>query len=378
LIWVVYTVRVAVSVTTEGFAMHHRQTYRWAIFALLLCAFLGITPAALAAPQAAQAVAATEQATIYLVAIGDNGQSGTQIGCGDSLIPVAVNVPAANTTEGKITQALTTLFAIKQQFYGQSGLENSLYQSNLTVSRVELQGSVAAIYLAGSLSLGGVCDDPRAEGQITATAMHLPGVTQAIVIFNGGPLTNEVGSLTFPQTGHSVAPPFFPYWQDQGGLPVFGYPLTDQLVENGYRAQYFERQRFEAHPENAAPYNVLFGLLGLQDAQKAGLVTTAPFQPQPQSSNPNCEYFPQTGHSMCADFRAYWHNHGLDFSEPGFSARESLALFGYPISEPFQMKLEDGHTYTVQYFERVRMELHPENNPPYNVLLGRLAAGLVP
>jgi hypothetical protein len=32
----------------------------------------------------------------------------------------------------------------------------------------------------------------------------------------------------------------------------------------------------------------------------------------------------------------------------------------------------------VQYFERVRMELHPENNPPYNVLLGRLAAGLVP
>ncbi|MGN6361874.1 MAG: GerMN domain-containing protein, partial [Thermomicrobiales bacterium] len=169
--------------------MHHRQTYRWAIFALLFCALLGIAPTTLAAPQAAQAVAATEQATIYLVAIGDNGQSGTKIGCGDSLIPVTVNVPTANTTAGKITQALTALFAIKQQFYGQSGLEDSLYQSNLAVNKVELQGGVAAVYLSGSLTLGGVCDDPRAEGQITATAMHLPGVTQAIVVFNGGPLT---------------------------------------------------------------------------------------------------------------------------------------------------------------------------------------------
>jgi len=29
-----------------------------------------------------------------------------------------------------------------------------------------------------------------------------------------------------------------------------------------YSVQYFERARFEYHPENAAPYTVLLGLLG--------------------------------------------------------------------------------------------------------------------
>ncbi|MGN6811878.1 MAG: hypothetical protein ACTHMP_13485 [Thermomicrobiales bacterium] len=303
--------------------MHHRQTYRWAIFALLFCALLGIAPTTLAAPQAAQAVAATEQATIYLVAIGDNGQSGTKIGCGDSLIPVTVNVPAANTTAGKITQALTALFAIKQQFYGQSGLEDSLYQSNLTVSRVELQGSVAAVYLSGSLTLGGVCDDPRAEGQITATAMHLPGVTQAIVVFNGGPLTNEVGSLNFPQTGHSVAPPFFPYWQDQGGLPVFGYPLTEEYTDaqTGFVRQYLERARFEWHP-GAWPerFDVELGLLGVELAQKEHLTGTTPFQPITAGDDANCTFYEPTGHRLCFGFRDFWHANG------------GLAIYGYPIS----------------------------------------------
>jgi hypothetical protein len=32
----------------------------------------------------------------------------------------------------------------------------------------------------------------------------------------------------------------------------------------------------------------------------------------------------------------------------------------------------DGKTYTVQYFERSVFEYHPENQPPYNVLLSQL------
>ena len=91
-----------------------------------------------------------------------------------------------------------------------------------------------------------------------------------------------------------------------------------------------------------------------------------------------CEYVATTGHTLCGDFRAYWHRYGLDFGEPGVTARESLALFGYPISEPFTGKLADGTTYTVQYFERARFEYHPENPAPYKILLGRLTADLVP
>src|SRR5215203_5893985 len=127
---------------------------------------------------------------------------------------------------------------------------------------------VVAIYLTGTVSVAGVCDEPRVDEQIKGIARQFAGVTNVIVILNGGALFSNAGSIDFPQTGHSVESPFFPYWEVQGGLPIFGYPLTDQFVEGGYRVQYFERQRLEHHPENAAPYNILFGLVGLQTAQQ--------------------------------------------------------------------------------------------------------------
>lgn len=353
--------------------MKRRTPGRLVPVAIALVALLGLLPGVvMAAPLAA------EQAKIYLVAIGDGGTSGTEIGCGDSLVPVTVDIPGGGSTADRITQALTKLFALHDQFYGQSGLYNSLYASNLHVDQVEVQGGTAAVYLSGTTSFGGVCDDPRADGQVEATASQFPGVTKAIVVFNGGRLVSEIGGISFPVTGHRVEDPFYPYWEVQGGLPIFGYPLTDQFVEGGYRVQYYERQRFEAHPENKAPYNVLFGLVGRQTAERKGLLGTPPFAPAAQKNQQGCEYFPETQHNLCGGFRAYWHAHGLDFGESGFSSRESLALFGYPIGEEFQEQLEDGNTYTVQYFERVRMEYHPENRPPYDVLLGRLTADLIP
>src|SRR5262245_44139850 len=52
-----------------------------------------------------------------------------------------------------------------------------------------------------------------------------------------------------------------------------------------------------------------------------------------------------------------------------------IELFGYPISpELREVSLDDGQTYTVQYFERVRLELHPAASPL--VQIGRLGAEL--
>jgi len=84
-------------------------------------------------------------------------------------------------------------------------------------------------------------------------------------------------------------------------------------------------------------------------------------------------FFPETGHSISGEFKRYYQTHGLDLGDPGVSARESLALFGYPVSEPYdEINAEDGQRYRVQYFERARFELHPVNQDPYRVLLGRL------
>jgi hypothetical protein len=84
-------------------------------------------------------------------------------------------------------------------------------------------------------------------------------------------------------------------------------------------------------------------------------------------------FFPATGHSISGEFKRYYESHGLEMGDHGISARESLALFGYPVSEAYdEINAEDGQRYRVQYFERARFELHPENQPPYRVLLGRL------
>jgi hypothetical protein len=130
--------------------------------------------------------------------------------------------------------------------------------------------------------------------------------------------------------------------------------------------QWFERNRLELHPENESPYDVLLGRLGAEFVERTG----APPREEPREG---CTYFEQTGYNVCGDFLNYWSSNGLNLDgQPGFTAQESLALFGLPLTGEFEATLEDGNRYTVQWFERARFERHPENNPPYNVLLSRL------
>jgi hypothetical protein len=75
--------------------------------------------------------------------------------------------------------------------------------------------------------------------------------------------------LYFEPTGHSLGGSFLTYWNRYGGLPIFGYPLSEEFQEvsatdgKTYTVQYFERARFEYHPEYAGtPNEVLLGLLG--------------------------------------------------------------------------------------------------------------------
>lgn len=180
--------------------------------------------------------------------------------------------------------------------------------------------------------------------------------------------------LTFPETGQSIQGRFREFWETNGGLAVFGYPLTPQQpVETGVMAQMFERNRFEYHAENPAPYDVLLGRMGVEELEAAGRDWWT--FPTVDSAPEGCLYFAETRHSLCGEFLAYWQGHGLEFDGiAGTSYAESLALFGLPISEPQEETLEDGSVRIVQWFERARFELHPENAPPYHVLLGRLGS----
>ena len=81
---------------------------------------------------------------------------------------------------------------------------------------------------------------------------------------------------TFRTPGTCWAGPFLAYWRAHGGLAIFGYPISEEFAENGYTVQYFERNRFEYHPEYAGHANeVLLGLLGVDITRHRGLIPLA-------------------------------------------------------------------------------------------------------
>lgn len=135
---------------------------------------------------------ATEQnVKIVLIALEDNGQSGTPVGCGDSAIPITVTIPR---TQGVLRATLEKLFSAKQQFYGESGYYNALYQSDLQVANVTIDQGKAIIYLTGTIMLGGTCDAPRLEAQIEQTALQFSTVSDVAVFVNDVPLEEALSS----------------------------------------------------------------------------------------------------------------------------------------------------------------------------------------
>jgi spore germination protein GerM len=126
---------------------------------------------------------------IYLIALDDSGQSGPQVGCGDSAVPVQVPI---SPTKDVLKAALERLLALKTQYYGQSGLYNALYQSDLHLDGVNIKDGVAIINLSGSLQIGGECDSPRVEAQINQTALQFAAVKDVSVSINGRTLQDAL------------------------------------------------------------------------------------------------------------------------------------------------------------------------------------------
>jgi hypothetical protein len=223
-------------------------------------------------------------------------------------------------------------------------------------------------------------DDYRTEIRAAYLDRALPSAAQP------NPGTTDPNWTYFPETSHYLAWGFRDFWEASGGLPVFGYPLTEEYIETNadtgadYSVQFTERQRFEWHPENAGtPYQVLLGRLGAEQATDLDLLDDEPFRYRGDDEGPDagCLYFRETGHYACDAFVFYWREHGLEMGDPGITYRESLALFGYPLSEPFTTTNNDGATVWTQYFERAVFELHLENFYPYRVLLRRLGAEVI-
>jgi hypothetical protein len=117
---------------------------------------------------------------------------------------------------------------------------------------------------------------------------------------------------TFAETGQTLCDRFREFWHQNGGLPIFGYPLTPEFTElseldgQEYTVQYFERAVFELHPKNNPPNDVQLAHLAgcyFRDRHPAGL----PGSPTvvPLVSDVSMELYPPIPIEQLNDFAAY-------------------------------------------------------------------------
>jgi len=173
----------------------------------------------------------------------------------------------------------------------------------------------------------------------------------SITIFTTGLAVNGQSSSGDPRvflTGFVVQGEFLRFFERHGEIEIFGYPLTVEFEEAGQRVQYFHRGRMELLPDNPPGQRVALARLGEL------LITPEPAIPRPET-RPDRRFFAETGHTVASAFLRY------------FESRGGVELFGYPITE---MKVENGRI--VQYFQRARLEWHPDSPPGLQVQLGKL------
>jgi len=104
---------------------------------------------------------------------------------------------------------------------------------------------------------------------------------------NVAPFADTAEHRYFPDTQHSLNWGFRTFWQNNGGLAQFGFPVEEEHIEllpndtMPRAVQRFERARFEYHPEfRGTPYEVKSGRVGAERPDGPPEI----FKPEPDES----------------------------------------------------------------------------------------------
>lgn len=157
----------------------------------LIITFCSVSALAATTPVAPRSPAKTTQITIYLVALNDDGYSGKRIGCGDSLIKEQRTVTASSTP---LKTAIEELLSVTAPIQRRVDLEllNFWKGPDLKLKSATISKGTATIHFTGQISVAGVCDQPRIEEQINATAKQFPSVKRVKVFVNGVALKEAI------------------------------------------------------------------------------------------------------------------------------------------------------------------------------------------
>ncbi len=75
---------------------------------------------------------------------------------------------------------------------------------------------------------------------------------------------NSPGCRVIPATKRPVCYAFLSFFDENGGITQFGYPISGIEIRNARIVQYFQRAVFEWHPERPSGQRVILGDLGWQ------------------------------------------------------------------------------------------------------------------
>jgi O-antigen ligase len=182
----------------------------------------------------------------------------------------------------------------------------------------------------------------NSPGILSRLLPPLPGKTAA------GPETSSVEGVP-PKANDAVNPAeqFHRFYEAKGGEAVFGKPLGTLIEQQGsdgrsVPVQYYDYARLEYRPQDGASQDVVIGRLGLEVAKRGRPVDILP----PALSGEQLDL--GVGRpSIPRLFYQAWQRGGAD-------------LFGYPVSPVLLDTSPKGLPIYVQYFERARLEYHPD------------------
>ena len=179
-----------------------------------------------------------------------------------------------------------------------------------------------------------------------------------------GALRADDGTIYFGTTGHILNDDhgFLSFYRAHNGERMLGFAISEPIVENGLTVQYFERGRVEQHTElDGAP--VMLGRVGVEYERAFNrLFASVVLSVLPRDT----DMFRETGHTLGGPYRLFWYNN------------DGVTMLGLPISEPLLQRF-GAQLVRVQYFERGRLEYHPElAGTPDEISLGLLGSELAP
>lgn len=228
------------------------------------------------------------------------------------------------------------------------------------------------IEVRGTLDGSSTANSPATEATEPTPASQPPAEAAEV--------SESSAERCFENSDHCISGEIQTYWEEHNGNQRLGLPISpwQEEVINGepVQVQWFERARLEVRPNNPAPFNIILGKLGVEALE----TQDRPFYalPNPSQQGNECLYF-STGYTVCDQFLQAMRSQGIEFDQrSGYSLAENIALFGLPLSNAMRETLSDGKQYTVQYFERTRLELHPTLDPPNRVQFGPLGKELGP